>query len=49
MPQVWACGDGNICLWDVKTGDELHCFDGHTGTVSALAFSSDGKFLVFGG
>ena len=41
--------DGNIRLWDVETGDELHGFEGHTGTVYALAFSPDGRFLVSGG
>jgi hypothetical protein len=44
-----GCGDGNIRLWDVKTGDERHCFEGHAGTVYALAFSPDGRFLVSGG
>jgi WD40 repeat protein len=44
-----AGGDGNIQLWDVNTGAELHCFRGHAGTVSCLAFSPDGRFLVSGG
>jgi serine/threonine protein kinase len=41
--------DGTIRLWNVKTGAELHCFEGHKGGVNALALSPSGLHLVTGG
>ena len=37
---------GTIQLWDVKTGDKIATFDGHTKGVNTLAFSPDGTMLV---
>ena len=37
---------GMIQLWDVKTGDQISVFDGHTQKVKTLKFSPDGKTLV---
>lgn len=37
-----------IRLWDVKTGKELHRFEGHTRPVTSLAFARDGKTFVSG-
>jgi len=41
--------DTTITLWDTTTGSELHRLEGHSGPVTALAFSSDGKWLLSGG
>ena len=35
-------------VWDATTGKELRSFVGHTGEVSALAFSADGKLVASG-
>jgi WD40 repeat protein len=37
---------GQVRLWDVATGKEIHRFGDHRGGVSALAFSPDGKRLA---
>jgi WD40 repeat protein len=45
-----AAGDGNdIVLTDAATQKELVRIKGHTGKVTALAFSPDGKVLASGG
>jgi WD40 repeat protein len=42
--------EGNIFLWDTRTGKLLHRFVGHEGTSgSFLAFSSDGQRFLSGG
>lgn len=38
--------DTSIRLWDLQTGEELYVFEGHTNTVSSVAFSPDGKTLA---
>ena len=38
-----------IHLWNLETGEELRTFAGHTGTVDAVTFSSDGSFVLSGG
>src|SRR5262249_36691593 len=32
-----------VCLWDLTNGQRLHRLEGHTGQVSAVAFSPDGR------
>jgi len=39
-------GDTTIRLWDAATGSALRQLDGHTGWVSDLAFSKDGRRLL---
>ncbi len=39
---------GEIRVWDAHTGEHLKSLKGHTGGVSSLAFSSDGKILASG-
>ena len=43
-----AADDSNVRLWNVETGREVRRYVGHTGWVSALAVSPDGKQLVTG-
>lgn len=40
---------GVAYLWDVETGKELQRFQGHTGDITALASSPDGKELLTAG
>jgi len=45
---VSADGSNTVCLWDVKTGRQLKCFEGHNGPVSSVDFSPDGKLFASG-
>ena len=38
--------DKTLKLWDAETGQELRTLEGHTGEVSACAFSPDGARVV---
>jgi WD40 repeat protein len=38
--------DGAVCVWEAATGRLRQRFTGHTGEVSALSFSPDGRLLV---
>jgi WD40 repeat protein len=35
-------------LWDLESGQELHCFAGHRATVTSLAISPDGHSFLSG-
>ncbi len=39
----------DVFLWNSDTGDEVRRFNGHNGTVRAIAFSRDGRYAVSGG
>jgi WD40 repeat protein/class 3 adenylate cyclase len=41
--------DGIVYLWDVKTGNEVRRFIGHTGNTFGVAFSPDNKYILTGG
>jgi WD40 repeat protein len=45
---VTANFDGEIALWDVQTGQQIHSLEGHT-KVGGLAFTPDGAILVSNG
>src|SRR5262249_25461771 len=40
--------DGQVCLWDGRSGEATRTLDGHAQWVSGVGFSSDGKTLVSG-
>ena len=40
--------DRTVRIWDVATGRELRRFEGHRGTVNAVAFTPDGRSVVSG-
>ena len=40
--------DMSVRVWDVSTDVELKELRGHTGLVSSVAFSSDGRWVVSG-
>jgi WD40 repeat protein len=40
--------DTSLRLWRVKTGEQLHCFEGHTDAVLAVAISPDGRYALSG-
>jgi hypothetical protein len=40
--------DGTCRIWDVKTGRELHCLQGHRVPNAVVAFSPDGRYCVTG-
>jgi RNA polymerase sigma factor (sigma-70 family) len=40
--------DRTVRLWDVQTGGQIACLEGHQAAVSCLAFTLDGKRLVSG-
>jgi RNA polymerase sigma factor (sigma-70 family) len=39
---------GAVRLWDLKTGQQVRVFNGHSGWVQGLAFSADGRTLAAG-
>lgn len=38
--------DETIRLWDIASGNEVHCYKGHGNWVKAISFSRDGKKFV---
>ena len=38
--------DSCVRLWDVVTGKELYCYEGHTSPVMYVAFFPDGRRAV---
>jgi dipeptidyl aminopeptidase/acylaminoacyl peptidase len=40
---------GEVYLWEVATGKEVHRFMGHRNNVNGVAFSPDGRYLLSGG
>src|SRR5262249_12460851 len=41
-----ASQDYSVRLWDVATGEQLHCLQGHADAVVSVAFSPDGRRIV---
>jgi len=46
--RVATGGRRGAFIWDVETGELLRTFPGHTGDVTAVAYSNDGSMLVTG-
>ncbi|MDY0166451.1 MAG: prenyltransferase/squalene oxidase repeat-containing protein [Thermoguttaceae bacterium] len=44
-----GCHDGTIRLIDLRSGDEVRSFQGHSGAVNGVAFSPDGAAILSGG
>ena len=44
-----VCAENNVYVADAKTGKVLPTFSGHTDSVTAAAFSADGKHVLSGG
>ena len=40
--------ENNICLWDIKTGEQTALLQGHRAWAECAAFSPDGKLLASG-
>jgi WD40 repeat protein/serine/threonine protein kinase len=40
---------GQAALWDVATDQCLHTLDGHTGAVTSVALTADGRYALSGG
>ena len=40
--------DTSVRVWNVATGVQLHCFEGHTAPVLSLAISPDGSYALSG-
>jgi WD40 repeat protein len=40
--------DKTVRLWDAVTGAALQTLEGHSGLVTSVAFSPDGKLVVSG-
>ena len=38
--------NGAVVLWDVESGEEIHRLEGHTDSISAVAFSPDGLTAI---
>ena len=45
---VSGSSDETIKLWDIKTGEVIRTFEGHTSYVSSVAVTSNGKYVVSG-
>ncbi|MHB1425450.1 MAG: WD40 repeat domain-containing protein [Gemmataceae bacterium] len=49
MAAGYGEGDSKVRLWELASGRERLCLEGHRGAIGSLAFSSDGTLLASGG
>jgi WD40 repeat protein len=43
-----GAADGRLRLWDLDSGVELRCFEGHAGKVTTVAVLADGRYALSG-
>ncbi|HEX6361011.1 hypothetical protein [Actinophytocola sp.] len=46
---VTSCADGSVCVWPATVTGEPTIQDGHSGPVSSVAVSADGRLVASGG
>ncbi|MBI4772067.1 MAG: PD40 domain-containing protein, partial [Chloroflexi bacterium] len=45
---LFGGADGTARLWDVRAGEQLRAFEGHSDAVNGVAFAPDGKTILTG-
>lgn len=46
VSSFWVCVDGNVRLWDSRSGECVRTFRGHSDAIQSLSFSANRDYLV---